>query len=106
MLLIKNSKGIITINSAVGFEGILHKKPVVTFGKSLYDCVSFRGNINKLNSSIHYINNFNIKEKINNYKKFTNWYLGLYSFNLNDEKLMLWNSFKILNSYQYKKNNN
>ncbi|MBU0581101.1 MAG: hypothetical protein KKA19_07975 [Candidatus Margulisbacteria bacterium] len=35
--LIKKSKGIITINSNVGWEALLYKKPVITLGNCFYD---------------------------------------------------------------------
>lgn len=35
--LIKNAAGIITINSTVGWEGLLYKKPVITFGPCFYE---------------------------------------------------------------------
>ncbi len=34
--LIPNAKGIIAINSSVGYEGILYQKPVITMGRSFY----------------------------------------------------------------------
>jgi hypothetical protein len=34
--LIPNAKAIIAINSSVGYEGILYRKPVITMGKSFY----------------------------------------------------------------------
>lgn len=101
--LIKNSRGIMTINSAVGFEGLLLKKPVVTFGKCLYDCVAFKGNIDEIDKSIKYIIEFDIKKHFKNYRKFVNWFTGIYAFNLDDENTMLANAFKILNSYKSNK---
>lgn len=35
--LIKNSKGLITINSTTGLSALYHKTPVITLGKSLYN---------------------------------------------------------------------
>jgi len=35
-LIVKNSCGVITINSTVGFEALLHFKPVITLGYSFY----------------------------------------------------------------------
>ena len=92
-----------TINSAVGFEGLLLKKPVVTFGKCLYDCVAFKGNIDEIDKSIKYIIEFDIKKHFKNYRKFVNWFTGIYAFNLDDENTMLANAFKILNSYKSNK---
>jgi hypothetical protein len=38
--LISLSKCVVTINSGTGMEALLHKKPVITFGKAEYDCVT------------------------------------------------------------------
>ena len=32
----------VTVNSGVGFESLLHQIPVVTFGRSEYDCVTYK----------------------------------------------------------------
>jgi len=38
--LIPNAKAVIVVNSGTGMETLLHKTPVVTFGRCEYDCVS------------------------------------------------------------------
>ena len=38
--LIPHSKAVIVVNSGTGMETLLHKKPIVTFGRCEYDCVS------------------------------------------------------------------
>lgn len=38
--LISLSKGVVVVNSGVGMETLLHGKPVVTFGRAEYDCVT------------------------------------------------------------------
>ena len=46
-----------TVNSGAGFEALLHKKPVVTFGQAEYDCVTIKGDINSLDTAwnnVHY----------------------------------------------------
>ncbi len=40
-----------TVNSGAGFEALLHKKPVVTFGQAEYDCVTIKGDINSLDTA-------------------------------------------------------
>jgi len=42
--LIQTARCTITVNSGVGFESLLHKVPVVTFGRSEYDCVTYKVN--------------------------------------------------------------
>lgn len=38
--LIQHSRCVVVVNSGVGLEALLHEKPVVTFGRAEYDCVS------------------------------------------------------------------
>ena len=44
--LIQTARCTVTVNSGVGFESLLHKVPVVTFGRSEYDCVTYKVNSN------------------------------------------------------------
>ena len=39
--LIQNARCTVTVNSGVGFESLLHKIPVITFGRSEYDSVTY-----------------------------------------------------------------
>lgn len=64
--LITKAKGIITINSSVGYEGILYRKPVITMGRSFY-----RGHgvtidvesLYELESAFEQMENFSISEE-------------------------------------------
>lgn len=81
--IIPNCKCCITINSGVGFESLLHKKPVVTFGKSDY------GMATQYCQNKEQIKNDLIHECINNYNsinttKFLYHYLNNYCFYYND----------------------
>jgi hypothetical protein len=40
--LIPNAHAVVVVNSGTGMEAMLHKRPVVTFGRCEYDCVSNR----------------------------------------------------------------
>jgi hypothetical protein len=51
---IEHADKVYTINSGVGFEALLHKKPLVTFGKSEYDCVSFKCSLNSVDMDSAY----------------------------------------------------
>ena len=42
--LIQTARCTVTVNSGVGFESLLHKVPVITFGRSEYDCVTYKVN--------------------------------------------------------------
>ena len=39
--ILKNSKGVITINSNTGWEALLHKKPVIVLGNAYYDIFDY-----------------------------------------------------------------
>lgn len=43
---IKASKAVFVINSGVGFEAILHEKPVITFGRAIYDLICIKSKPN------------------------------------------------------------
>jgi Capsule polysaccharide biosynthesis protein len=49
--LIGGSRGVFTINSGVGFESLIHGKPVVTFGNCDYKWVTFRADADCLNEA-------------------------------------------------------
>lgn len=81
---ISKAETVYTINSGVGFESLLHLKPVITFGKS--DYMSMTKNINNLDTikkePLYYLNK-NEKLKI---KKFLHYYIGEKCLFLDDEK--------------------
>lgn len=56
--LIAGSKGIFTINSGVGFESLIHGKPVVTFGNCDYKWVSFRANGERLDEAREFVGGY------------------------------------------------
>lgn len=53
--LIANAKGVFTINSGVGFESLIHGKPVVTFGACDYQWVTFRATADCLDAAREYV---------------------------------------------------
>lgn len=80
--LIKHATSIYTINSGVGFEALLHIKPVITFGRVEYDCVSFNATINNLDDAWVYSIKSNEIELEKRYRSFINWFLGEYAVDL------------------------
>jgi len=40
--LISNAKVVVVVNSGCGMESLLHKKPVITYGRAEYDCVTMK----------------------------------------------------------------
>lgn len=79
--LITNAKAVYTINSGVGFEALLHLKPVVLFGKSDYETACFIcKNIEKLNL----IPKLNAK-KADYIKQFISYYMSKRNFIIDDK---------------------
>jgi hypothetical protein len=53
--LIKRSLGVFTINSGVGFESLIHGKPLVTFGRCDYHWATFHAHAANLNDGQRYV---------------------------------------------------
>jgi hypothetical protein len=53
--LITNSRGVFTINSGVGFESLIHGKPVATFGNCDYKWVTFRATTTNLQQARRFV---------------------------------------------------
>ena len=45
--LIKSSSMVVTVNSGTGMEALLHKKPVMVYGRAEYDCVAMNPEITR-----------------------------------------------------------
>jgi len=84
--LITNAKGIFTINSGVGFESLIHGKPVVTFGNCDYQWVTFRAKADCLNAAREFVFSFTDHLRQEAYK-FIYYYLFHHGFNLESEYL-------------------
>jgi hypothetical protein len=80
--LIEHATGVYTLNSGVGFEALLHLKPVVTFGRVEYDCVTFHATPINLNLAWEYCLKADINSLEKNYRRFINWFLNDYAIDL------------------------
>lgn len=80
--LIEYSTAVYTINSGVGFESLFFGRPIVTFGRVDYDCVSFRASIGQLDEAWDYCVSINEDELQASYKCFINWFLSDYAFDM------------------------
>lgn len=80
--LITHSRAVYTINSGVGFESLLHLKPVITFGRVEYDCVTFNASTETLDEAWEYVNAVSINELETKYRCFFNWFMEDYSIDL------------------------
>ncbi len=87
--LISHATGVYTINSGVGFETLFHCKPIVTFGRAEYDCVTFRASISSFDQAWDYCNVANAKKLEKQYSQFINWFLSDYAVDLSQPQLAI-----------------
>ena len=80
--LIAHATAVYTINSGVGFEALLHLKPVVTFGRVEYDCVSFQADANTLNAAWDWVQAGTPETLLPHYGRFVDWFLAQYAIDL------------------------
>jgi Capsule polysaccharide biosynthesis protein len=66
--LISESKGVIVINSGVGFESLIHGKPVVTMGACDYQWVTFRAAPGDLDKALAFMEGYSDEQRVNGYK--------------------------------------
>lgn len=85
--LIEHSVAVYTINSGVGFEALLQTKPVVTFGRVEYDCVTFNATRDNLDQAWEYSKNTSKSELESKYRCFVNWFLGEYAVDMSQPDL-------------------
>jgi hypothetical protein len=80
--LIAGSDGLILINSGVGFESLIHGKPVVTFGDCDYQWVTFRGHGANLDAASRYIDTYGAAQRREGYR-FAYFYHRRHAIDLN-----------------------
>lgn len=80
--LIKRSVGVFTINSGVGFESILHGKPVATFGNCAYNRVTFNADIRRIDEARNFLWAWNNDQRVIAYQ-FAHWYYMRHAYCLN-----------------------
>ena len=84
--LIDKSIGVFTINSGVGFEALIHGKPVVTFGNCDYKWVTYNCDPGFLDKAQDYICAYSSQQK-NNAKKFVYHYCSKHAYSINEEHI-------------------
>lgn len=80
--LVKHAVGVFTINSGVGFEALFQLKPVVAFGRSEYDCVCFKGNIENIADAWRYCLDTPPDRLERRYRVFVDWFLSSHAVDL------------------------
>jgi len=66
--LIAEADGIVLINSGVGFESLIHGKPVVTFGNCDYKWFTFRGHGANLDAASDYFDSYTAAQRREGYR--------------------------------------
>jgi len=92
--LIRHSAAVYTINSGVGFEALLHNKPVVTFGRVEYDVVTLKATTNNLAEVWNKLRGVNHKAQLKEYCRFFNWYCSEFAVDLRQENSHQLNNLK------------
>ncbi|HSR71287.1 MAG TPA: hypothetical protein VLL72_02800, partial [Kiloniellales bacterium] len=72
--LIAHSAAVYVINSGVGFEALLHGKPVVTFGRAEYDAVTIHGDPDDLDAAWRRVEAWDPEARLSAYRRFVAWY--------------------------------
>ncbi len=81
--LIKRSKGLFVINSGTGFEGLIHGKPVATFGNCDYNKVTFNADIRRVCEARNHIFGYT-EEKRELAYKYIYWYITQHAYDVRD----------------------
>lgn len=82
--LIKRSSGLFVINSGVGFESLIHGKPIATFGACDYSRVTFNADLRRLDEARNFIFSYKGEWKDIGYK-FVWWYWMKHAYDVNRE---------------------
>lgn len=85
--LIRHSAAVFTINSGVGFEALLHAKPVVTFGRAEYDCVTVHATPSTVHEAWKISQASTVDELEQRYRQFVDHFLSSYAIDLSSPAL-------------------
>lgn len=80
--LITHAAAVYTINSGVGFESLLRLKPVVTFGRAEYDCVTFNARPDALDDAWRHCQQTEAAALEARYRRFFDWFIDGYAIDL------------------------
>ena len=84
--LIKRSRGLFVINSGTGFEGLIHGKPVATFGYSDYHRVTFNADLRRLDQARNFIYSYREEDRRLAYR-YVWWYIHRHGYQLSDPQM-------------------
>lgn len=79
--LIRRSSGLFVINSGTGFEGLIHGKPVATFGDCDYRRVTFNADLRRLDQAREFLYEYEDEWRDIGYQ-FIYWYYHLHAYDV------------------------
>ena len=82
--LISAAHAIIVINSGVGFESLIHGKPVITLGACDYQWMTFRGSVSDLDAAWDFGSSFSEQQRLQGFR-FIHFYYHQHAY-LNSEE--------------------
>jgi hypothetical protein len=84
--LISAAHAIVVINSGVGFESLIHGKPVITLGACDYQWVTFRASVSGLDAAWDFASAFSAQQRLQGFR-FIHYYYHQHAY-LNTEETM------------------
>lgn len=80
--LLRHARGVITLNSGVGFEAIVAGKPLVTLARAEYDAVSHPATPTTIEVAWKAATTEPEEQRLTRYARFTDWFLSRYAVDL------------------------
>lgn len=85
--LISECDAVFLVNSGVGFEALLHAKPIVIFGRAEYDCVAIRGNMDDIDAAWDLCRVSDPKRLAQDYGQFFDWFTTEFAVDMSREEV-------------------
>jgi hypothetical protein len=80
--LIDECDAVFVVNSGVGFEALLHAKPIVMFGRAEYDCVAIRAKLDDIDTAWDECQASDSAQLLKKYSQFFNWFTTEYAVDM------------------------
>jgi hypothetical protein len=80
--LIDECDAVFVVNSGVGFEALLHSKPIVMFGRAEYDCVAIRAQPDSIDAAWDVCRRSKPKQLEKAYRQFFDWFTTEYAVDM------------------------
>lgn len=80
--LIEECDAVFLVNSGVGFEALLHSKPIVMFGRAEYDCVAIRAQPNNIDAAWDVCRLSKPDQLSKAYSQFFDWFTTEYAVDM------------------------